>query len=86
MMLATVEVASERMDEVSTPSSLTLVEMFKQGIFSKLPTENPTLVASLTTLFLSFTDSRRLSTNSTGFSYSIVIIDEFPKIPLFALE
>ena len=31
--LATVEVASERMEEVSIPSRLTLVEMFRQGIF-----------------------------------------------------
>jgi hypothetical protein len=34
MILATVEVASERMEEVSTPSRLTLVEMFRHGIFS----------------------------------------------------
>lgn len=33
MSLATEEVASERMAEVSTPSRLTLVERFRQGIF-----------------------------------------------------
>jgi hypothetical protein len=33
MSLATVEVASERMEEVSTPSRLTFVEMFRHGIF-----------------------------------------------------
>jgi hypothetical protein len=31
--LATSEVASERMEEVSTPSRLTFVEMIKAGIF-----------------------------------------------------
>ena len=34
MILATEEVASERMEEVSTPSRLTLVEMLRHGIFS----------------------------------------------------
>jgi hypothetical protein len=34
MILATWEEASERMADVLTPSRLTLVEMFKQGIFS----------------------------------------------------
>lgn len=33
MILATEEVASERMEEVSTPSRLTLVEMLRHGIF-----------------------------------------------------
>jgi hypothetical protein len=32
--LATSEVASERMEEVSTPSRLTFVEMIKAGIFT----------------------------------------------------
>ena len=34
MSLATEEVASERMEEVSTPSRFTLVERLRQGIFA----------------------------------------------------
>ncbi|EXB46344.1 hypothetical protein L484_009493 [Morus notabilis] len=39
MSLETMEVASERMDEVSTPSRLTFVERFRQGI--PCPSEPP---------------------------------------------
>ena len=49
MSLATVEVASERIEEVSTPSRPTLVEMFRQGIFSHfLFVFSPFLSLSLT--------------------------------------
>lgn len=36
VILATVEVASERIEDVSTPSRFTFVERFKQGILDFL--------------------------------------------------
>lgn len=75
MILATVEVASERMEEVSTPSRLTLVDRFRQGIFalSLFALLCKTLVASLVSLSLFL-----LST----YSGSLGIESFCPKCPL----